>query len=105
MTKEEILKQAQAEGRKSVDERDAAIQAKASYVGMVVGALLCLLLMAVKVFRDLPYHDVYAVICSICCAHSLYKWTHYKTKTLLAAGIIWGITAALLLVVYLLKIF
>ncbi len=104
MTKEEILKQAQSEGKKSMDERDLAIQDKACYVGMLVGLFFCLFLMVLKIFRNLPFQDVYAVICSINCAQHLYKWTRYKTDRCLALGIGWGALTVLLVFAYLTQI-
>lgn len=104
MTKEEILKQAQAEGEKSPDERDVAIRDRAFSIGMLVGMILCFLLMGVKMFCHQPYQDVYAVICSIACAQYLYKWTRYQTKNYLVYSLIWGFVTVVLLVAYLMQI-
>ncbi len=104
MTKEEILKQAQAEGKTSRDERDVAIQERAFSIGMVAGMTLCLLLMVVKMFCNQPHQDVYAVICSINCAQYLYKWTRYHTRNYLVYSLIWGLLTVILLVAYLMQI-
>ena len=104
MTKEEILKQAQAEGRASADERDKAIQDRAFAISMLVGMMLCFLLMCVKLFCHQPYQDVYAVICSICCAQYIYNWTRYKTKNFLVYALIWGFVTTVMMVAYLMQI-
>lgn len=104
MTRDEILKQAQAEGRKSPDERAVAIQDRAFSIGMLVGMILCFLLMVVKMFCNQPHQDVYAVICSINCAQYLYKWTRYHTRNYLVYGLIWGFVMVVLLVAYLMQI-
>lgn len=104
MTKEEILKQAQAEGRKHRDERDEAIQERAYAISMLVGMILCALLMFVKMFCNQPYQDVYAVICSINCAQYLYKWARYHTRNYLVYGLIWGFVTVVLIVAYLMQI-
>ena len=50
MNKEEILKMSQQENKGKLDEREQAAFGKASRVGMLVGALLCVVLVLVSEF-------------------------------------------------------
>ncbi len=50
MNKEEILKMSQQENKGKLDERELAAFGKASRVGMLVGALLCVALILVSEF-------------------------------------------------------
>ena len=50
MNKEDILKMSQRENKGKLDERELAAFCKASRVGMLVGALLCIVLILVSEF-------------------------------------------------------
>lgn len=50
MNKEDILKKSQQENKGKLDERELAIFGKASRIGMLVGALLCVALILVSEF-------------------------------------------------------
>ena len=65
--KEEILKKAQDRKPYQMDEMELDILQKSSHVGMLAGLFACLALMAVKLLKDQPIQDVYAVFCSVLC--------------------------------------
>lgn len=103
MNKEEILKRAQNERTNRPDEMEMDILLKSNRVGLMVGLVICLMLMVIKMYFDQAYMDVYAVFCSIFCGQYLYKWFHLKKKSMLLCGVIWGTSALLLFVLYLMK--
>lgn len=76
------------------------IMLRSNHVGLAVGLIVCVIIMAVKIYLDQPYQDIYAVFCSILCGQYLYKWVRLKDKNMLFVGVVWGITTAILLVGY-----
>lgn len=101
--KEEILKKAQDRKPYQMDEMELDILQKSSHVGMLAGLFACLALMAVKLLKDQPIQDVYAVFCSVLCGQYLYKWVRQKQKSMLFYGLLWGGVALLLFGVYVVK--
>lgn len=104
MTNDEILKKAQLKKPNQLDEMELDILQKSSHWGMIVGLTVCLILMGIKIYFNQPYQDIYAVYCSMLCGQFLYKWFRQKEKYMLFCGVLWGFTASLLFIVYLMKI-
>ncbi len=104
MSKDEILKKAQAKKPNQLDEMELDILQKGNTIGMLVGLIVCMILMVIKIFCDQPYQDVYAVYCAVVCGQYFYKWSRQREKNALVYGLIWGVCAVLLFVVYVTKI-
>lgn len=104
MNKDEILKKAQTKKPHQLDEMELDILLKSNSVGLIVGLIICLIMMVIKIYFDQPFQDIYAVYSSIICGQYLYKWFRQKEKYLLFCGFLWGLTALLLFIVYLMKI-
>lgn len=100
MNKEEVLKKAQNKKRGKMDEMEMDILLRGNHVGLCVGLVLCLVIMAAKMFLNEPYQDIYAVFCSILCGQYLYKGFRLKSKSMTSVGLIWGFTSLILLVGY-----
>lgn len=71
---------------------------------MWVGLIVCIVFMVIKIYCNQPYQDVYAIYCFTLCGQCLYKGIRQKEKSLLLQGIIWGVVAVILFIVYLTKI-
>ncbi len=104
MNKEEILKKAQSKKRNSLDEMEMDILLRSNHVGLLVGLIACLIVMAINIYFDQPYQDIYAIYCAIVCAQYVYKWIRQREKTPLFCAVLWGFTSILLFVVYFMKI-
>lgn len=100
MKKEEILKRAQNKKRNKLDEMEVDILLRSNHVGLIVGLLFCLIFMVLEACLNHPYQDIYSVLCSILCGQYLYKGVRLKNKSMLGIGVIWGISALLLLIAY-----
>ena len=91
MNKEEILKMSQQENKGKLDERELAVLGKASRVGMLIGALLCIALILVSQFvLDMPELAlvgwmVYFVMQG---SSNLVLFKHLKTRLKLIYGIV-----------------
>lgn len=101
MNKEEALKKVQRRKNNRIDEMD--LLQESSY-GIIAGAVICLVLICIKAFYNQPIQDVFSVYCFIFCGQYMYKWFHQKEKTALFSGIIWGLVAIFLFIVYISKI-
>ncbi|MEE1279333.1 MAG: DUF6442 family protein [Oscillospiraceae bacterium] len=91
MNKEEILKMSQQENKGKLDEREIAALGKASRIGMLVGALLCVvLILAGEFLLNMPELGLVGWIVYFAMQGSsnvvLYK--HLKTRGKLIYGII-----------------
>lgn len=104
MDKEEVLKKAQSKKRNSLDEMEMDILLRSNHIGLLVGLIACLIVMAINIYFDQPYQDIYGIYCSIVCAQYVYKWRRQREKTALFYAILWGFTSVLLFVVYFMKI-
>ncbi len=100
MTKDEILKKAQMERPNLPDEMEQDIMQKSSHWGMIVGIIVCLILMVIKMYLNLPYHDLFAVYSSVFCGQYVYKWIRQRDKFPLVCGVFWGASAAINLLTY-----
>ena len=91
MNKEEILKMSQQENKGKLDERELVVLGKASRVGMLIGALLCIALILVSQFvLDMPELAlvgwmVYFVMQG---SSNLVLFKHLKTRLKLIYGIV-----------------
>ncbi len=104
MNKDEVLKKAQNKKHNKLDEMEVDILLRSNHVGLIVGLIACLLVMAINIYFDQPYQDIYAIYCSIICAQYVYKWIRQREKASLFCAILWGFTSVLLYVVYFMKI-
>ncbi len=104
MDKEEILKKAQSKKHRRLDEMEMDILLRSNHVGLIVGLIACLLVMAIKIYFSQPYQDIYAIYCSIFCAQYAYKWIRQREKALLHCALLWGLTSVLLFTVYFMKL-
>lgn len=104
MDKDKILKKAQKKKPNQLDEMEMDILLKGNHVGLIVGLVLCLIIMLIKIYLDEPYQDIYCIYCSIICGQYMYKWFRQKERFMLVCGLLWGLTALLLFIVYLMKI-
>ena len=100
MNKEEVLKKAQNKKRNKLDEMEVDILLRGNRVGLIVGLVFCLIIMAIKVYLDQPYQDIYSVFCSILCGQYFYKGFRQKDKSMMFVGGIWGFTSLILLIGY-----
>lgn len=104
MTKQEILEKAQNKKPNQMDEMEFDIMLKSNRIGLLVGLIGCIIIMFIKMYFDLPYQDVYAILSAIFCAQNLYKWNRQKENVNLFCGILWGITTLLLFAVFIMDI-
>ncbi len=104
MNKEEILKKAQNKKHNKLDEMEMDILLRSNHIGLIVGLIVCLITMAIKIYFNQPYQDIYSIYCSIICAQYVYKWIRQREKSSLFCALLWGLTTILLFVVYIMKI-
>lgn len=91
MNKEEILMRSQQENKGKLDEREIAAFGKASRVGMLVGALLCVTLILVGEFvLNIPELALvgWMVYFAMQGSSNIVLYKHLKTRTKLIYGII-----------------
>ena len=101
MNRDEILKKAQ-NTKKGADERELQIDAKAGKLGMSVGITICFAVMLYKIWRDLPYTDVYGIYTLTCSSYWAYKWWKTRDKLCLVNTILYFAAGILLMVGYVL---
>ena len=85
-------------------QKESDLYQKSSRVGMLVGLAVCLVLTVVKLLLKQPWQDVGLVYCSIFCSRYFYQWARQKKSSDMICGVLWGIAAAVLLILYLLAI-
>ena len=91
MNKEDILKMSQRENKGKLDERELAAFCKASRVGMLVGALLCIVLILVSEFvLNKPELSLvgWMVYFAMQGSSNMVLFRYLKTRTKLVYGII-----------------
>ena len=91
MNKDEILKMSQQENKGKPDELEVAAFGKASRVGMLVGALLCVVFVLVgTLVLDMPElaFASWTVYFSILGSNSIVMYKHLKTRSKLICGIV-----------------
>lgn len=91
MNKEEILKMSQQENKGKYDEREMAAFGKASRVGMLVGALLCVVLVIVGEFvLNMPELSLvgWMVYFSMQGSSNIVLYKHLKNRSKLIYGIL-----------------
>ena len=103
MNKEKALKKVQRRKTNQMDEMGLEIFLESGY-GTIAGAVICLVLICIKAFYNQPIQDVFSVYCFIFCGQNMYKWLPQKEKLALFSGIIWGLVAIFLFIVYISKI-
>ncbi len=104
MNKEEVLKKAQSKKRNKLDEMEMDILLRSNRIGLIVGLIACLLVMAIKIYFGQPYQDIYAIYSSIIGAQNIYMWIRQREKNFLFYALLWGLVSVLLFIVYLMKI-
>lgn len=91
MNKEDILKMSQNENKGKLDEREMAVFGKASRVGMLVGALGCVVLIFVSGFvLNMPELALagWMVYFAMQGSSNIVLYKHLKTRSKLIYGII-----------------
>ncbi len=101
MNRDEILKKAQ-NPKKKPDERELQIDATAGKLGMSVGVTICFLVMLYKIWRDLPYTDIYAISCFTYSPYWAYKWWKTRDKLCLLNALLFLVAGILLITGYIL---
>ena len=93
MTREEILKAAQAEASDR-GEYETVIEKRAVSIGTILGVVLCVLLVLVEYFliKSFDFGKV-AIICTMAGASNLYEGLKRKSKKQTIAGILESILA------------
>lgn len=104
MDKEEILTRARKKKPHQMDEMELDILLKSNHVGLLAGLAVCLIIMVIKMYYNQPYQDIYSIFCFIFCGQYLYRWIRQKDKNMLFIGVLWGISALLLFIVFLMTI-
>ena len=90
MNKEDILKMSQQENEGKLDERELAVFGKASRVGMLVGAFLCIALVLVSdTFLNMPELALagWMVYFAMQGSSNLVLFKHLQTRSKLIYGI------------------
>lgn len=106
MNKEDILKISQNENKGRLDEREMAVFGKASRVGMLVGAFLCVSLILVSEFvLNMPELALagWMVYFAMQGSSNIVLYKHLKTRSKLIYGIFEIILAAAFAVCIVLK--
>ncbi len=91
MNKEEILKMSQQENKGKLDERELVAFGKASRVGMLVGALLCIALILVSEFvLKMPELALvgWMVYSAMQGSSNIVLYKHLRTRSKLIYGIV-----------------
>ena len=102
MSKKKELEKVHEEMDEQQEKSD--LYQKSSRVGMLVGLAVCLVLTVVKLLIKQPWQDVGLVYCSIFCSRYLYLWAKQKKNSSMICAVLWGIGAAVLLILYLIAI-